>query len=773
MVQLDYFNINSQESKLHFTFYHKTEDLISSGRIESKWSDISLSSFDTASLLKTDRHLSPDLDSLHHAVLSLYQITRLAYEQSLNLQATLRPLIPHSTWAEAAQIARGSNRTFPSETRNISVLRLDIVNFTTLMDCHPLDQLLTALKAYLDSLTQIVYEHNGDVYKYLGDGFLSIFTSADAAVQAGYAIQKAVVNFNRAQTEQGGLVFACRIGVDSGPVVLTTIGSSQRQDRTVMGMPVNLAERLQARALPGSVWLSQETFNRLSDKSGYSYIGPVQVKGRQMPVIVYEKRLFLTEKGTKKMKPSLRFAEVALLLKKGNCKVKVMKHIRKILLTIATLLIIVLVMVAMPAPDTTAQSPAVLDEEGNILDPGFQHPEPGQFTPQDLGDVLNSFPNPLGLRGLTFRGGRLWGVSSSGVLYEMDADSGVVLSTVTISPSHNTSGLGFDTMRNVFIVTDAFADVILKVDPTAGTVIDSFSSPDGGPVGAAYDSTRDGYWISDWISNRIHLVNPDTGVEISSLSIPPNASRIAGTGYDPTNDVIMLHSRYSAETYLIDASDGSQVGVYPTPPSRDANNGFGAAIRAADLSGYLTHFDVATIFAVDLDLAPAPMVWKIYLPGIVANSSSSPTPTPSPPTPTPTATPQPTIDPADLPCLYVLNWWRNPSPPYNRIRSSYSPPCLMQTSVKVTHVVNPIGLQTGYLAEVKRQGRPNFNMNVTYIINAFGGVIGATVLKTYEGGQQYSLTITRFCPPVGQLTGSKVRISTPPYNGQTVTIGFC
>ncbi len=144
--------------------------------------------------------------------------------------------------------------------------------------------------------------------------------------------------------------------------------------------------------------------------------------------------------------------------------------------------------------------------------------------------------------------------------------------------------------------------MILKVDPTSGNVIDSFPSPGFGPGGAAYDSTRDGYWISDFFTNTVDLVNPDTGAEITSLPVPPGALNIAGTGYDAVNDVNMFHSRLTAETYLIRASDGVQVGVFPTPPSPGANNGQGAAIRPTDLTGYLTNFEVDTIFVVDLEL---------------------------------------------------------------------------------------------------------------------------------------------------------------------------
>ena len=294
-----------------------------------------------------------------------------------------------------------------------------------------------------------------------------------------------------------------------------------------------------------------------------------------------------------------------------------MIYTRKISKAILAVFLTTLVMTAVTGAVVRAQSPDKMEDARNYLDSGRQNPAPGQLSTAATGDVVNSFPNPSALRGLTFREDRLWGITSSGeggtgpgVLYEMDADSGAVLSTITISPRPSgTFGLGFDTLRDVFVVTTL--DTILKVDPTTGAVIDSFPAPGPGPIGAAYDPVRDGYWISDCRTDRIYLVNPYTGVETTSLPVPPGASLIAGTGYDPKNDVIIFNSRTTGpedigKTYLIRANDGVLVAVFSTPrfsttpPSPYEEVGQGAAIRPTDLTGYLTHFREATIFVVEL-----------------------------------------------------------------------------------------------------------------------------------------------------------------------------
>jgi hypothetical protein len=252
---------------------------------------------------------------------------------------------------------------------------------------------------------------------------------------------------------------------------------------------------------------------------------------------------------------------------------------------------------------------AEMDPAGNII----ASPEATTLTLSIIGDVINSFPNPSALRGLTFKDGRLWGITSagfggtgSGVLYEMNADTGAIISTHTISPMPSLSfGLGFDAARNVFIVADPSDDTILKVDPDTGVVLDSFPSPHAGPVGAAYDATRDGYWISDFSTNAIDLVNPTTGVVVTTCPVPSGASRIAGTGYNAVEDIILFNSRDNATSYMIKGTDCSLVASFPTPPSPGMNNGQGAAVRPSDRTGYLTNFEVPTIFVVNLGLTVA------------------------------------------------------------------------------------------------------------------------------------------------------------------------
>jgi hypothetical protein len=151
---------------------------------------------------------------------------------------------------------------------------------------------------------------------------------------------------------------------------------------------------------------------------------------------------------------------------------------------------------------------------------------------------------------------------------------------------------------------------------------------------------------------------------------------------------------------------------------------------------------------------------KIYLGAVMKNWS--------PPPPTPSPTPPSPPDPSDLPCLYAVNWWRRDSFPYDIIFSTYRPLCLAATEVVREDTFDGTGRWIRYQATVKRQDKPDFDMDATYVFNDAGGVEGANVVKTYVGGYEYQMEITRFCPKVGELTGYRVQI-----NGQETTVGIC
>ena len=101
----------------------------------------------------------------------------------------------------------------------------------------------------------------------------------------GLAMLGALGRFNEGRAEP----LQVRVGVNTGDVVMGDIGSRlHRRDFTAIGDPVNVAARLESAARPGTVLVSASTHDRVADAFACRRVGPIQVKGKREPLVVYE-----------------------------------------------------------------------------------------------------------------------------------------------------------------------------------------------------------------------------------------------------------------------------------------------------------------------------------------------------------------------------------------------------------------------------------------------------------------------------------------------------
>lgn len=181
-----------------------------------------------------------------------------------------------------------------------------------------------------------------------------------------------------------------------------------------------------------------------------------------------------------------------------------------------------------------------------------------------------------------------------------------------------------------------------------------------------------------------------------------------------------------------------------------------AATAKSEPDGEQSPAVLGLVASIDLVLGGT-LVPRQHLP-VVINPAATATPT-MVPSPTPTISPTPVITPDEVACIYGLNWWRNPNPPFDIIRSSYTPSCLNATNIVVTNIFDSVGRQIAYEAQVSRATGEDFQMLATYTFNSGGGVTGASVTKTYDSGAEFQLVINQFCPVVGPMTGFEVQFA--------------
>jgi adenylate cyclase len=177
----------------------------------------------------------------------------------------------------------------------VSILFSDIRGFTRMSQHIPPDRIASFLNNdYFTPLGEIAYENNGVVDKHIGDSIMVVFGSpvedddhAVRAVKTAAKMQEKAKKIDQDLSERNGLRLEIGIGVSTGKVFSGILGSRRLKAFTSVGMPVNIAARLQGMANGGEILISDRTFQRLPDKIEAEILPPVTVKGINEPITVY------------------------------------------------------------------------------------------------------------------------------------------------------------------------------------------------------------------------------------------------------------------------------------------------------------------------------------------------------------------------------------------------------------------------------------------------------------------------------------------------------
>ncbi len=139
-----------------------------------------------------------------------------------------------------------------SNYRQLAIMFTDIIGFTTLTEKMTAPEAARFLNDHFTMIADCIEAEGGTVDKYWGDGVLAIWGApetykdgANRACRTAIAIRRAIMDYNRRQTVQGGLLTCMRIGIHFGPVIAGNIGSPERINYTIIGDSVNAAQRLE------------------------------------------------------------------------------------------------------------------------------------------------------------------------------------------------------------------------------------------------------------------------------------------------------------------------------------------------------------------------------------------------------------------------------------------------------------------------------------------------------------------------------------------------
>lgn len=194
-----------------------------------------------------------------------------------------------------------SRSTLEGERKQVTVCFADIKDSTELIKDLDPEAAQRLLDPAIHLMMQAVHRFEGTVNQVLGDGIMALFGAPiaheDHAVRACYAalaMQAAMRDYTEEVRRTQGLELRMRVGLNSGEVVVRTIGNDLHMDYSAVGPTTHLAARMEQMATPGTIRLTAATLRLAEGLVHVNALGSVPIKGLLEPVEVYE----LTGAGT-------------------------------------------------------------------------------------------------------------------------------------------------------------------------------------------------------------------------------------------------------------------------------------------------------------------------------------------------------------------------------------------------------------------------------------------------------------------------------------------
>jgi len=188
-----------------------------------------------------------------------------------------------------------SKSALEGERKQVTVLFADMKGSMELLADRDPEEARKILDPVLEHMMEAVHRYEGTVNQVMGDGIMALFGAPlaheDHAVRACYAalrMQESVKRYAQGVRRTEGIPIQIRVGLNSGEVVVRSIGSDLKMDYTAVGQTTHLAARMEQLATPGSILITAETLRLAEGYVEVKPLGPVSVKGLSEPVEAYE-----------------------------------------------------------------------------------------------------------------------------------------------------------------------------------------------------------------------------------------------------------------------------------------------------------------------------------------------------------------------------------------------------------------------------------------------------------------------------------------------------
>ncbi|MCB1173400.1 MAG: adenylate/guanylate cyclase domain-containing protein [Leptospiraceae bacterium] len=229
--------------------------------------------------------------TIHRAVFMLKQIGTIE-SQKKQMSRYFSPQIADQITTSAADVTSG-------QRQRVSILFMDIRNFTAFSETTPPEELAAFLGQLRDRMTKVIFAHRGTLDKFIGDAIMATFGTPQSSPQPGEDSQNALraaramlheldqINLERRYA--GKELIQIGIGLHSGLVFAGTIGSGERLEYTVIGDTVNITARIESlcKKLDARLLVSADLLTETGIPADAEKMPRVQVKGKSEALQVY------------------------------------------------------------------------------------------------------------------------------------------------------------------------------------------------------------------------------------------------------------------------------------------------------------------------------------------------------------------------------------------------------------------------------------------------------------------------------------------------------
>ncbi|OQW93833.1 MAG: hypothetical protein BWK79_09100 [Beggiatoa sp. IS2] len=246
-------------------------------------------------------------------IASIVVMTGYLVYQERNQRATLMHLfskhvskeVAKVIWQEREQYLSGGR--LKSQRLTATVLFTDLQSFTTISESVEPQILVDWLNQYMEAMVKVIEQHQGQVNKFIGDSIMALFgvpiqrntpeeVQQDAinAVQCALSMRQELIQLHEVWESQELPIARMRVGIFTGPLIAGSLGSSERQEYTVLGDTVNIASRLESfdktvdADNPCRILIGETTLQCIGERFQVECVGETYLKGKHSQVTIYQ-----------------------------------------------------------------------------------------------------------------------------------------------------------------------------------------------------------------------------------------------------------------------------------------------------------------------------------------------------------------------------------------------------------------------------------------------------------------------------------------------------